>query len=279
LGLVAAEHGNVDEATLDALADAYVVHIDAKSLVAAAKMVGLAAGQGPARSTHPTFLDPPGVQRHIRLGIARDAAFSFYYPDNLEMLTGAGAELTPFSPLDDSELPADLDGIYFGGGYPEVHAEQLAANAAMRAAVANFAASGGAIYAECGGLMYLGRSLKTLDGSQFPMTGVLPIDTAMLPSLKTLGYAEVALAGDSLWGHAGDVCRGHEFHYSEIVADDSRADGWRPAYAVRRRHTGGVVAEGFAKGRLLASYIHLHWASRPQVVDRFIACCQGEKHE
>jgi cobyrinic acid a,c-diamide synthase len=108
------------------------------------------------------------------------------------------------------------------------------------------------------------------------MANVLPLETAMLDRLKTLGYAEVSLRADSLWGPAGAVCRGHEYHYSEIVADNSRgcipAEGetWPPAYTVRRPH-GEVVEEGFARGNVLASYIHLHWASRPDVIDHFLA--------
>ena len=189
------------------------------------------------------------TRRRVRLGIARDEAFHFYYPDNLESLAAAGAEWAEFSPLADRRLPEDLDGLYFGGGYPEVHAARLAANRSMLDDVRRFASSGRAVYAECGGLMYLGRSLRTLDGARQTMAGVLPLETAMLPRLKTLGYAEVSLAGDSLWGAAGDGCRGHEFHYSEIVADDALAEGWRPAYSLRRRRAASPVAEGFAKGR------------------------------
>ena len=103
-------------------------------------------------------------------------------------------------------------------------------------------------------------------GKQFPLAGVLPVETAMLASLKTLGYAEVTLQADSLWGAAGDTCRGHEFHYSDLVVDSSLTDGWQPAYAMRRRRGELGAAEGFAKGRVLASYVHLHWAARPQAV-------------
>ena len=133
-------------------------------------------------------------------------------------------------------LPADLDGLYFGGGYPEVHAARLAANADdARRRARSSPPRDGRVYAECGGLMYLGRMLTCLDGARYPMAGVLPIETAMLEKLKVLGYAEVAWAADSLWGAAGQVARGHEFHYSEITAEPSPADGWQPAYTVRRR--------------------------------------------
>jgi cobyrinic acid a,c-diamide synthase len=175
--------------------------------------------------------------------------------------------------LADTELPAGLDGLYFGGGYPELYADRLAANRALCAAIRRFAAAGRPVYAECGGLMYLGRSLRTLDGRSVPLVGLLPLDTAMRPRLKTLGYADVVLTADSLWGLAGAECRGHEFHYSEITADDTAADGWQQVYTVRRR--GQAVREGFAKGPILASYVHLHWASRGDAARAFVAHCEN----
>jgi cobyrinic acid a,c-diamide synthase len=209
----------------------------------------------------------------LRLGIARDAAFCFYYADNLEAFQQAGAEWVPFSPLGDRQLPEGLAGLYFGGGYPELHAAGLAGNRAMLDAVREFAASGRAIYAECGGMIYLGRSLTTLDGRRHELSGVLPLDTAMLERLKTLGYAEITLAADCLWGRAGQVCRGHEFHYSEIIAEDDAADGWRRAYSVGRRR--GQVAAGLARGNILAGYVHLHWASSPSAIGHFLARCRS----
>jgi cobyrinic acid a,c-diamide synthase len=212
-------------------------------------------------------------RRKIRLGIARDEAFHFYYADNLESLADAGAEWVPFSPLRDACLPADLDGLYLGGGYPEAHAARLADNREMLADVRQFAASGRAIYAECGGLMYLGRTLTCLDGARYAMAGVLPLETTMLEKLKVLGYAEVAWAGGSLWGAAGQVARGHEFHYSEITAEPRPADGWLPAYMVRRPRAEPTCG-GFFRERVLAGYVHLHWASRPEAIDHFLCCCE-----
>ena len=267
LGLVTADHGGLNEQTLDLLADACVQHLDLKTLLKLARE---------AMPLHSSALAEPVVpapMAQVRLGIARDDAFHFYYPDNLEAFQRGGATLVPFSPLTDAALPEELDGLYLGGGYPELHAARLSANTAMLAALGRFAAAGRAIYAECGGLMYLGNSLQTLDGARFPLAGVLPIDTLMCKSLKTLGYAEVALASDSLWGSTGQTCRGHEFHYSTIVADGRGCDGWQPAYSVRRRRDDAATTEGFCKGRLLASYVHLHWASRPQAVAHFLARC------
>ena len=122
--------------------------------------------------------------------------------------------------------------------------------------------------------MYLGDALRTLDGARHTLAGVLPVETTMLKTLKTLGYAEATFAGDSLWGAAGQCCRGHEFHYSEIAADRGRSEGWRPAYHLRHRRSETAAAEGLAKGGVLAGYVHLHWASRPQAVEHFLSRCQ-----
>ena len=209
----------------------------------------------------------------VRLGIARDEAFHFYYPDNLEALTRAGVQWAPFSPLADACLPADVAGLYFGGGYPEVHAARLSENKKMLAAVHDFAVAGGLVYAECGGLMYLGRELVALDGERYPMASLLPIETAMLEKLHVLGYAEVEWAADSLWGGGREIGRGHEFHYSHITAQDVEAEGWQPACTVCRRRSEPAL-EGFRRGRILASYVHLHWASRPQAINHFLSCCE-----
>ena len=257
---------SLSPAVLDQLADACEKHLNVPLLLELARSAGPLDVAGSAAAEIP-------VRSKVRMGIARDEAFHFYYPDNLESMTESGAEWVPFSPLADMRLPADLDGLYFGGGYPEVYADRLAANAEMLADVRSFAASGRAIYAECGGLMYLGRALTDIDGVRYPLAGVLPIETAMLEKLRVLGYTEVAWAADSLWGRAGEVARGHEFHYSRITADFSPAEGWRPAYSLGgRRASSGC--EGFVKGRLQAGYVHLHWASRPEAIDHFLSCCE-----
>lgn len=278
LGLVAADAQPPMQETIDQLAAACQQHLDLEQILALAG-IGPCFGQK-ALPSEPALPEiwayPPRHQNQtaIRLGIARDEAFSFYYPDNLEQLQAQGAELVHFSPLADAALPANLDGIYFGGGYPEAHAAGLSANRAMCQAVRDFAASGRCVYAECGGLMYLARSLSTGDGQCWPLAGVLPVDTAMLPRLSMLGYVETTSAAGSPWGPAGWSCRGHEFHYSHIVADDSRADGWQPAYHLQRRRAAAGQSEGFVRGNVVASYVHLHWASRPSAVRHFLQRCQ-----
>jgi cobyrinic acid a,c-diamide synthase len=267
LGLVAAEHAPSDAERVERLADACQQHLDLERVLSIAR-------SAPAIDVPPAEDRERAARGRVRLGVAHDRAFRFYYPDNLEQLARHGAELVCFSPLADARLPANLDALYFGGGYPELAAVELADNASMRADVRAFAESGRPVYGECGGLMYLGRALATLDGRRFPMAGALPIDTAMLPKFKTLGYAQVAWTTDTLWGAAGDSLRGHEFHYSEITADDSGGCGWRPACTVRRRRAEPIPA-GFAKQRVLAGYVHLHWASRPDAVQRFLSCCEA----
>jgi cobyrinic acid a,c-diamide synthase len=219
----------------------------------------------------------PASPRKVRLGIARDEAFHFYYADNLEAFEQAGTEWVHFSPISDSRLPADLDGLYFGGGYPEMYAARLAGNAAMLADVRQFAASGRAIYAECGGLMYLGESLAALDGVRYPLAGVLPIQTAMLSKLKSLGYSEVTLREDSLWGPRGTTFRGHEFHYSEFTEPFPDDSDWQRVYSVMQRSGEPVEFEGYQKGRILASYVHAHVASHPRLIESFMANCGGRR--
>jgi cobyrinic acid a,c-diamide synthase len=268
LGLVAADQANLAADSIDQLADACGECLDISAIVALARSAesfDIDEVSSPTSQTMPT--------PKVRLGIARDEAFHFYYADNLESLAAAGVEWAPFSPLREACLPADLDGLYLGGGYPEAHAAQLADNRGMLAEVRQFAASGRVVYAECGGLMYLGQKLTCLDGARYPMAGVLPIETAMLEKLKVLGYAEVAWLGGSLWGSAGQAARGHEFHYSEITAAPQPADGWQPAYTVRRVRA-EPTSGGFCRNRVLAGYVHLHWASRPEAIAHFLCCCQ-----
>ena len=127
----------------------------------------------------------------MRIGVARDRAFCFYYEDNLDALRAAGAEIVEFSPMKDAALPVSLDALYFGGGYPELYAHQLSSNEEMMVSVRRFADEGGAVYAECGGLMYLANKIVVRDGQAFPMAGVLPLSVQMTDRLVNFGYAEV----------------------------------------------------------------------------------------
>lgn len=205
------------------------------------------------------------VNSRCRIAIARDAAFDFYYDDNLARLISCGAELLAFSPLSDTCLPVGTDLIYLGGGYPERHAAALAANAAMLAAIHAHAAAGRAIYAECGGLMYLTRGIVTLDGSCYPLLGLVAGWARMFPQLKALGYVEVETQRSTMLGGAGTRFRGHQFRYSELEID-AGDDAGQGAYRLKaRRSRGESIAEGYGNQHILASYVHAHWASNPQI--------------
>jgi cobyrinic acid a,c-diamide synthase len=204
-----------------------------------------------------------------RIGVAFDEAFHFYYEYNLHLLKSLGAELVYFSPISDPGLP-DVNGLYIGGGYPEIHAEALSANRSMREQISAFAADGGTIYAECGGLMYLCDSIKTLDGQHLPMAGVIPAHAVMHERLQALGYVEVDTQAVSALGPAGLRFRGHQFRYSELQPLKDRIDC---AYRVVRRRDGQVMSEGYTVKNTLASYVHAHWASNPIIAERLVEAC------
>jgi cobyrinic acid a,c-diamide synthase len=204
-----------------------------------------------------------------RIGVAFDEAFHFYYEYNLHLLKSLGAELVYFSPISDPGLP-DVNGLYIGGGYPEIHARALSANVSMREQISAFAADGGTIYAECGGLMYLCDSIKTLDGQHLPMAGVIPAHAVMHERLQALGYVEVDTQAVSALGPAGLRFRGHQFRYSELQPLKDRIDC---AYRVVRRRDGQVVSEGYTVKNTLASYVHAHWASNPTIAERLVEAC------
>jgi cobyrinic acid a,c-diamide synthase len=199
-----------------------------------------------------------------RIGIARDRAFCFYYPENLQLLEQAGAELVSFSPLSDAELPKGLDGIYLGGGYPELHAGQLAANHGLLGQLRRQAEAGLPIYAECGGFMYLCRSLD-----ERPLVGVFPCAARMLPRRKALGYRQVELSEATPLGPVGTRARGHEFHYSEITAAESMTH----CYRLGRRDGEALGTEGYRYKNVLGSYVHLHFGSNPQLAVNFVDFC------
>ncbi len=209
----------------------------------------------------------------VPIAVARDAAFCFYYPDNLEFLESFGARLEFFSPLEGECLPEHACGLYLGGGYPELFAGQLSEHREFLGGLRCAAARGMPIHAECGGLMVLSRYIETLESTRYPMAGLLPFGTRMLSRRKALGYTEVELMEPCLLGLPGSILRGHEFHYSEIVDMNDTAS---PAhvYTLKKRKLTPARQEGYAVGTVLASYIHLHWGSAPEAPRVFVSHCR-----
>jgi len=210
---------------------------------------------------------PRGDRPRIRIGVARDRAFSFYYEDNLDLLRREGADIIPFSPMVDEALPPDLDGLYFGGGYPELYARELSENILMLDQIRAFVRSGGHVYAECGGLLYLSQQLSTSDGTIYPLVGIVPLSMEMTGKLVDFGYVTVTFTQDCLLGPKGTAIRGHSFHYSRIR---SRAEV-ATSYQVEFSLSGMLQQEGFSCGNVLASYVHLHFGANPAVAQHFVS--------
>jgi cobyrinic acid a,c-diamide synthase len=221
----------------------------------------------------PMPVSPQSVEMPtLRIAVARDEAFCFVYEENLHLLSEAGAELIPFSPVHDMVIPEGVAGIYLPGGYPELYAEPLAQNQGMKSAISAAIKNGMPVYAECGGFIYLTRGLVA-DGATeaaHGFVGVFPVETRMLNRRKALGYREVELNGDSIIGGKGMVARGHEFHYSEISEMPVEVER---VYTVRRGST-DIGTEGYKIGNCLASYIHLHFGSCPEMAVNFVESCR-----
>lgn len=213
------------------------------------------------------------TEPRVRIGIAKDRAFHFYYYDNIRALERAGAKMVPFSPIDDERLPNELDGLYLGGGYPEIYCRELSQNKSMLDSIRRFVDTGKPVYCECGGLMYLSLGIETLDNEAVEMVGVFPKWTQMLDRLQSLGYVEVELREDSLFGSTGSVLRGHEFHYSMLKEGEEAPEGWKSVYISRKRPGNVVGPQGYQKGNVLLSYAHMCFAPFPGAADRFIQVC------
>ncbi|HEY0991076.1 MAG TPA: cobyrinate a,c-diamide synthase [Kofleriaceae bacterium] len=266
LGLRTADRDAVPDALFDAWGARVAEWLDLDALLAAAR--GASSIGEPGQTGAQVATAAP----ICRIGLASDEAFHFYYDDNLRRLEQLGAELVRFSPIRDARLPP-VDGLYFGGGYPEVHAEALAANAGMRAGIAAFAQARGPIYAECGGLMYLASAITTLDGRRHEMVGIVAGEVEMRDRLVALGYVEVETQEPTLLGGPGLRFRGHQFRYSELQLTGPVDQ----VYTVRRRRGGDVVREGYRIGSTLASYVHAHWASNPLAARGFVAACAAHR--
>lgn len=263
LGLVSAAELPDRVQLWSALADAAEATVDLDRLLALAEIPALpnAAVGLPAES-----------RPHTRVAVARDEAFCFYYEDNLDALHDAGAELVPFSPLADAEIPEGASLVYLGGGYPELHAERLAANTAMRRAIAAYHAAGGSILAECGGMMACCRELCDAAGRAWPMWDLIPARVVMKPRFQALGYVSIVAEQESLLGPAGTVIRGHEFHYSVLEALEP------VNYATRlERPEAPARPDGMRVGGLLAGYAHMHFGSNPDVARSLVLAAGAQK--
>lgn len=206
----------------------------------------------------------------VKIAVAKDKAFCFYYQENIEIMEAAGAEIVFFSPVEDQRLPDNIGGIYLGGGYPELFAGRLSQNDKLIDEIKRMSDNNMPVYGECGGFMYLCKEITDHDGNTYPMTGCLPFSLKMLPKLKALGYREITLGEETVIGEKGVTARGHEFHYSEIVNPE---ESDKSVYQVTKRASTDSVKEGYAKKNTLGSYIHLHFGSNPAIGESFVNKC------
>jgi cobyrinic acid a,c-diamide synthase len=230
------------------------------------RLLGVARKASPLKET---FKGTTERKYRVKLAVARDAAFNFYYQDSLEYLKELGADLLYFSPMNDGCLPGEIDGIYIGGGFPEMFLPALASNRSMRESVRQAAESGIPLYAECGGLMYLAEKIIDFDGNTYDGVGLVPGRVQMQKKLEALGYVTAKPLCDSILARPGEELRGHEFHYSKLTGlPDSNA-----AYRLYGGRGTDGRTEGFVRDNILASYLHLHFRSNPTAADRFLHYC------
>ena len=214
--------------------------------------------------------------KKVRIGVASDEAFSFYYPAALKVLGEMGAELVPFSPIRDKELPT-VQGLIFGGGFPEMFLQQLADNQSMIDSIRTAAGQGTPIVAECGGYMYLCRSVTDFDGKQYSMAGLIAENCRMEKRLQTVGYVEATALVDNVLCRAGETLRGHEFHFSRMEPADS-AQSSQAAFQITKNRTGLSAPGGFAGANLVASYLHIHFAGNLAAARRFVEQCANYRN-
>lgn len=266
LGLIPGGENPDQDAVLAAITAAIEQRVDLAAVVDMARSAGeLSPCAGPIEASTPE-------RRSFRplIAVARDEAFCFYYPENLELLAEAGAAIEFFSPLQGEHPGPNADGVYLGGGYPELHGPRLADNGGLWNALKELHARDAPIYAECGGFMVLTQELIDREGRHWPMAGLVPGETRMRDKLTAVGYRHAIASRPNLLTEALDELRGHEFRYSTWICKEPLPDG-AAAWRVRgTRIEAPADSSGFARGNLLASYLHIHFGQRAGIAQRFL---------
>lgn len=235
-------------------------------------IVQIARQASPLDAPKPILFKESPREKIVTIAVAKDAAFNFYYPENLELLDWYGARLLTFQPLHGEPVPSEADGLYIGGGFPEEFAAELAGQSLVHESVIQAVRNDMPVFAECGGYMFLTKQLVGIAGDSHHMLGVIPAEVRMQKKLAALGYREVTAETDNLLLRRGERARGHEFHYSSASVN---AEEWTYAYEVVGLR--GTKKDGFAQGNLLAGYTHLHFGSNINMVSRWITACVAYK--
>ncbi|MCX7914356.1 MAG: cobyrinate a,c-diamide synthase [Thermodesulfovibrionales bacterium] len=272
LGLIVAEENSVKPHNIEKLIEVVSKNIDIDALITISEIKE-------SKSYFP--INTPFKDRWLqplkKIALAYDKAFCFYYEDNLDILRDFYGEIIPFSPIADSSLPAGIDAIYLGGGYPELFARELSNNRSLLKEIYDWSQSEMPLYAECGGLMYLSEGIYDLEGEFHRMVGVFPFKTFIRVNRSpSLGYREVTLKEDIFIAPKGSILRGHEFHYSDIK-DRSKIVNIKKIYSVKDNGGNILGDEGFLYKKTFASYIHLHFGSNWEIIKRFLIQQRGDQ--
>lgn len=273
LGLTPVTEHNAHDVILQ-LQEQIAAQIDMEKLIQIARQFSalkISDNTLEVKKQHPLF--------PVRIAVAQDEAFSFYYTESLDLLKTLGAEIVPFSPVRDDRLP-QVDGVILGGGFPEMFVNELSCNKGMHESIRQACREGMPLYAECGGFMYLTNKIIDFNGQEHDMAGVIPAQCNMEKKLQTVGYVEATALTDSVLCAAGDVLRGHEFHFSKMIYDDNQESlPW--AFMFKKTRTGEVYPGGYAYNNILASYLHMHFAGNEKSALYFLTKCmefkQGRK--
>lgn len=262
LGLVPASEMvglNASFARLNELIERY---IDIDGILKIAEQAGSVSYQTPEK------IEP--LRNKVSVAVAMDEAFNFYYSDGLELLEQLGGELVPFSPIRDDKIPDGVKGLYLGGGFPEIFAKELSENNSMKSSIKDAVREGMPVYAECGGLMYLTRSLKDLAGCTYDMVGIFEVDSEMTRRLQRFGYVQAEALRDNILMTKGEIVKGHEFHHSTLKGynEDSAC------YEVSKPDKSAIWKEGLLYRNCLATYVHTHFWSNPGMAKRFLLMCE-----
>ncbi len=276
LGLVTSQELDIQKDVLSLLSSMVEDHIDMDSLVQSLNPYVFST-QSERQKTESDQSKSYKKTREFgpTIAVAKDKAFCFYYQDNLDILKQFGANIVEFSPLNDERLPSDIDGIYLGGGYPEVYAKQLSKKTRLLEQIKNHSIKGMPIYGECGGFMFLCASLTGMDEtSNFNMSGCFDFNISMSKRLRSLGYREITLKDDTIIGKKGAKLRGHEFHYSSLINPQTNIAN---VYQTSSRAGQKITLKGFQVNKTFGSYLHVHFGSNPDCARHFVETCKAFK--
>ncbi|MDP3297629.1 MAG: cobyrinate a,c-diamide synthase [Thermodesulfovibrionia bacterium] len=269
LGLTVAEENPITVENIEKLADTVLKYIDVETIIQKTGDRAQKTDKGENSLSSVFCARSP----EVKIAVACDRTFCFYYEDNLDLLKDAGAGIITFSLISDTKIPDNVDALYIGGGYPELYAKELSENASMLKSISDWANSWKPIYAECGGLMYLSRGIYDFEGNFHRMAQVFPFETVMKKDKVNLGYREIRLLTDSILGIQGDVLRGHEFHYSEITdraQNTEHRTQTKKIYSMKDNKNYNLYNEGYRFKNTLASYVHVHFGSNLNIAKNFV---------